>query len=455
MSLKSTFGSLLLAAPVWLSGADLPANASAALAKGVAFFQTISSHGGYVYHVTPDLSQRWGEGPKDADTIEVQPPGTPAVGQAFLRAYKATGNEQALVGAKAAAEALIRGQNRHGGWDHTINFADLSNETVSLDDNQSQSAVSFLLALNQIIDDPGLAAATQRAMAMMLKTQLDHGGWPHLYPNRGNYHDFATFNDGGINDCIRVMIEAHLINPEDQAIETSLRQAARFMVISQLPPPQPGWAQQYNEFLQPAWARTFEPASVCPAVTVRNLGTLIDLFVALGDETLLEPIPDAIRWLHEIQMPNGKWARFVEIGTNKALYYDRGRIRVNSIAELHPERATGYAYETDLTSALTKATQRYRTAIEGGRAGLARVETPELSPAQVANRLQVLAKAVEKIIAAQDPSGAWITRNDRFKTTMPSGVRWSGQYTVLDRISSATFNANVALLCEYIELSAR
>ena len=42
----------------------------------------------------------------------------------------------------------------------------------------------------------------------MLKSQLDNGGWPHQYPWQGNYHDYATFNDQGINDCIRVMIEA-------------------------------------------------------------------------------------------------------------------------------------------------------------------------------------------------------------------------------------------------------
>ena len=94
-------------------------------------------------------------------------------------------------------------------------------------------------------------------------------------------------------------------------LKKACAEAARFMMISQLPPPQPGWAQQYNEFLQPAWARTFEPPSVCPSVTIKNINTLIDLYLVLGEETLLEPIPDAIRWLREIRMENGKWARFV------------------------------------------------------------------------------------------------------------------------------------------------
>jgi len=446
---------LLLLPAASLFADDLRPQAESALAKGVTYFQTLNSHGGYVYAVTPDLSQRWGEGPKDADTIEVQPPGTPAVGQAFLRAYQVTGNPAALAAARLAATALIDGQNKHGGWDHTIDFAHLGNETVSFDDNQSQSVVSFLLALNQVVTDERLAAATQRALAMMLKTQLENGGWPHLYPARGNYHDYATFNDGGINDCVRVMIEAHQQNPKDQAIGRSLRRVARFMMISQNPPPQPGWAQQYNEFLQPAWARTFEPASLCPAVTIRNIGTLIDLYLALGDATLLEPIPDALRWLNAIRLPNGKWARFVELGTNQALYYDRGRIRVNSVAELHPERSTGYGYETDLTTAIAAGTRRYEQALQLGRDGLKRAENPVLAPADIARRLDELTGPVQAIIDAQEPTGAWITRNDRFKATLPEGQRWNGQYTVLDRVSSAVFNRHVAVLCEYLELSAR
>lgn len=445
----------LVISPCWLGGENLRSQAAASLQEGVAFFHTLNIRGGYGYNVSADLSLRWGEGPLGAEEIEVQPPGTPAVGQSFLRAFKATGDKRALAAAVDAAYALIAGQNKHGGWDHTIDFADLSNETVSFDDNQTQSAISFLMKLDREVNDPALSAATRRAVEMMLATQLGNGGWPHMYPERGNYHDFATFNDGGINDCVRVMIEALDHYKGDEEIRKSLRRVARFLVISQQPPPQPGWAQQYNEFLQPAWARTFEPASLCPAVTIRNVGTLIDLFLCLGDETLLEPIPDALRWLREIRLENGKWARFVEIGTGKPLYYDRGRIRVNSIAELHQERSTGYGYETDLSPAIEAGAKRYEQALDLGREGLRKLENAELSAASAAKRLESLTRIVEGIIDEQEPSGAWITRDDRFKTTMPRGVRWNGEYTVMNRISSGAFNRNVAALCEYIELSDR
>lgn len=454
MQLLSTWILLLLFPALSAKEPDLRERSNVSLQQAVAYFYSINTQGGYGYFVTPDLSRRWGESPLDTETIEVQPPGTPAVGQSFLRAYQAIGDQQALDAAKDAAYALIRGQNTHGGWNHTINFANLSNETVSFDDNQSQSAVSFLMALDQEIDDPQLSTAIKQALDMMITTQLDNGGWPHKYPAQGNYHDFATFNDGGINDCIRVMIEAYQWYSEDSKIEKSLHQAVRFMMISQLPPPQPGWAQQYNEFLQPAWARAFEPPSVCPAVTINNINTLIDLYLALGSKSLLAPIPDALRWLDEVQMDNGKWARFVELGTNKALYYDRGRIRVESMAELHPERRTGYAYETDLKVPLEAVRARFEAALALGHQGLKKAEN-ELSQEEAAQRLKALSSLVERIIEGQDSSGAWITQNDRFKRKMPKGVRWNGEYAVMDRISSSVFNRNVSILCEYIELSDR
>jgi PelA/Pel-15E family pectate lyase len=433
--------------------AELREQAAISLKKGITFFHSVNTEGGYVYHVTPDLSLRWGESPADEHTIEVQPPGTPAVGQAFLMAYQVTANEQALEFAKEAAYALVRGQNKNGGWDHTINFEDLSNNKVSFDDNQTQSAVSFLMALDQQIEDNHITAATQRALEMMVTTQLKNGGWPHKYPEQGNYHDYATFNDGGINDCIRVMLEAYQYYGNNEVIEKSLRKAARFMMISQLPPPQPGWAQQYNEYLQPAWARTFEPPAVCPSVSLKNINTLIDLYLVLGEETLLEPIPDALRWLREVRMENGMWARFVELGTNKALYYDRPRIRVDKLEDLHPERRTGYGYQSDLQSLLEKSTIRYEKALKLGNEGLWKEEYPVLTKEQLEKRVEEMSSDVKTVIEEQEKSGAWITKNDKFKKKMPRGERWNGQYLTMDRISSSVFNKNVATLCEFLELN--
>ena len=419
---------------------NLAKEAEQSLEKGIAYMQTLAIEGGYVYHYTVDGKETWGEGKTDDRTVEVQPPGTPAVGMSFLCAWRVTQNEDFLKAAEEAANALFKGQNDLGGWGHKIYFDRPKSERVSFDDNQTQSAISFLMALDQEIDRPALTAAIENALDMMLASQLDNGGWPHQYPEQGNYHDYATFNDQGINDCIRLMIEAdsYYVN---EKLEESLHKVGRFMMISQLPPPQPGWAQQYNEYLQPAWARTFEPPSVCPSATVNNINSLIDLFEHTDHGQYLEPIPDAIRWLKESRMPNGKWGRFLELGTNKPLYYDRGRIRVNSTDQLSLERSTGYGYETDLQDALDATELRYLRVM--GQVP----EAPEPAPRATLEELQ---ERVQNIIDSQDEQGRWITHQDKFKKQI-QGQRWNGEYRVADRISSAVFNRNVETLCRFLE----
>lgn len=44
-------------------GTDLKEKVDAALRKGVAFFHSVNTQGGYVYFVTPDLTLKWGEVP--------------------------------------------------------------------------------------------------------------------------------------------------------------------------------------------------------------------------------------------------------------------------------------------------------------------------------------------------------------------------------------------------------
>ena len=214
------------------------------------------------------------------------------------------------------------------------------------------------------------------------------------------------------------------------------------MLISQLPPPQPGWAQQYNEYLQPAWARTFEPPSVCPSATLHNINSLLNLFLHTSDSKYLEPIPDAIRWIKDSKLPNGKWGRFLEIGTNKPLYYDRGRIRVDSLHQLSLERRTGYGYETDIENFLKEVELRYLQ-ISG------QVEAPP-QPGHEDALLKLL-PTVNEVINSQDELGRWIVFQDKFRKEI--GItKWNGEYRVEDRISCALFNRNVNMLCHYLEL---
>jgi len=372
------------------------------------------------------------------------------VGTSFLRAYKVTENQKYLEAAKDAARSLIIGQNDLGGWNHQVHFNKSKDNIVSFDDNQTQSAIRFLIALDQVIEYDSLSVAVEKALNMMMNSQFDNGGWPHRYPKEGNTNDFATFNDNGINDCIKVMIDAHKYYGKEIYLK-SIQNAGWFLFISQQPPPQTGWAQQYNAYLQPAWARDFEPASLSPMVTLNNIITLIDLYLYTEKTKHLNLIPDALQWIEETRLPNGKWPRFVEIGTNKPLYYDNGRIRVNSFEELSLDRRTGYAYEIELEDNLEAVSAKFKKVQEIGAKRFLEEKDLPLTNTELVNELELIKPQTMEIIKSQDAEGRWITKNDPYRKEILR-TKWNGEYIIKDRVKSSTFNVNVNMLCYYLEL---
>lgn len=114
---------LLYLSVAFAASAATPAEVSAALSKAVTFYHGhAAAHGGYVYRYSADFSLREAEGIPGPDTIWIQPPGTPAVGMAFLDAYEATKDKACLTAAVEAAQAVSRTQLTSGGWDYSGHF---------------------------------------------------------------------------------------------------------------------------------------------------------------------------------------------------------------------------------------------------------------------------------------------------------------------------------------------
>ena len=87
-------GLVVVAMAAGARGEDtLPEEARAALRKATAYFRSIATNGvRRIYSL--DLKERYGEAVYEkarATEIWVQPPGTPTVGQCYLRAWRATG----------------------------------------------------------------------------------------------------------------------------------------------------------------------------------------------------------------------------------------------------------------------------------------------------------------------------------------------------------------------------
>jgi hypothetical protein len=470
----------------------LVASARAALDRSIAAMASIATEGGWVWRYSLDLEERAGESKATPTMIWVQPPGTPSVGMAILRAHAVTGDPRHLDAALAAADALATGQLASGGWDYSIDFdptrvervlrrTDLDSITPqdaarrfnvsTFDDDTTQAAIRFLLtAVDACAGADGprerrIRAACDHALAKLLEAQLPCGAWPQRYdgnprgpaepPRRATipadwprewpkdrYERLATLNDDVQLDCIETLREAHR-RRGDPAFMVAIRRAGDFLVAAQLPEPQPGWAQQYDERMHPAWARAFEPPAVATRETAGAIRALVAVCEATGDRRYLEPIPAAIAWLERSRIGPDRWPRFLELGTNRPIYGDRdGRIHF-SLDEISEERRTGYGWEGSF--GVPAALKAYRKASEreADEQGSPAEEAP--SPESRAAQARSLEPRVREVIAALDDEGRWVTRG-RF-TKESNGLEFG------DRIETATFIANLDLLATYIQMA--
>ena len=137
-----------------------------------------------------------------------------------------------------------------------------------------------------------------------------------------NYAGFYTLNDNAQADVIATLFEAADIYGEKRYSD-SARRGGDFLILAQMPDPQPAWAQQYNAQMQPAWARKFEPASITGGESQGAIRILMDVYRQTGDKKYLEPIPRALDYLEKSQLPDGRLARFYELKTNRPLYFTK------------------------------------------------------------------------------------------------------------------------------------
>src|SRR5690242_5130579 len=84
----------------------------------------------------------------------------------------------------------------------------------------------------------------------------------------------------------RVLEAARIYNePKYRAVA---EKGGEFILLAQMPDPQPAWAQQYDREMHPAWARAFEPPAVTGGESQGIMKTLLVLFQETGNRKYLD-----------------------------------------------------------------------------------------------------------------------------------------------------------------------
>lgn len=349
-----------LAAPALSAPAPSKDRIEATMKRATRFMvEDVSTHGGYVWSYLPDLSRRWGELEATPDMIWVQPPGTADMGNLFLDAYHATGDDYYYQAAEKAADALIAGEISTGGWNYFIDFGGPQAtqhfyDTVgknawrleefqhywgnaTFDDNGTAEACKFILRLYAEKLDPKYGAEVRRNVDFILESQYPSGGWPQRFPLKhefvhhglADYTSYITFNDNVTAENVEYLIMANQVL-QDQRLMPAIHRGMDIYLLTQQGQPQPGWALQYTpDDLKPAAARSYEPKALATHTTASAIKQLMHFYRLTGDSRFLARIPEALDWLESVKLPanlikDGRaYPTFVEIGTNKALWLHR------------------------------------------------------------------------------------------------------------------------------------
>ena len=300
----------------------------------------------------------------------------------------------------AIADNIVLFQKDNGGWpknydmqailtpdqvDSLLRSKSMTNTTF--DNRTTYSHISYLAKVYSLTKTAKYKAAALKGFDFVIESQYNNGGWPQYYPiEENNYSRFITFNDDAmagimwmlkdiidgkpeynfIDDMHRLQLRSAFDKGLDCIIKTQINDAG-----------QPtAWCQQYDEvYLQPVWARKFEPPSICNGESPK----IVLLLMNIKDPSaaVINAVQSAVSWfktsaikgirietfdapelvtpyrisntdkrvVEDLEAPI-IWTRYYELKTHRPLFCNRDSKVVYSLAEVQRERRDGYSWYT-------------------------------------------------------------------------------------------------------------
>lgn len=286
------------------------------------------------------------------------------------------------------AANLIAYQNGDGGWPKNIDWLGVLNadsvyaalkesyKKSTLDNRNTFPQIEYLAQVYGITQDAKYKNASLKGLMYLLHTQKDNGGW------RGWDVDAITFNDEvttGALDLFRNIIQGderflwldtHTRRHIQDGYERGLRMVLDCQILQN--GVKTAWAQQHdNETLLPVPARSYELAGI-----TANESCDVALFLMGIDhptDEIIDAVQHAVVWLHSVQIEGMRveqiplsaeqiinpeypfdrvvvedqeakpiWARYYELSDNTPFMCTREGQKVWKLADVNPERRTGY-----------------------------------------------------------------------------------------------------------------
>ncbi len=283
----------------------------------------------------------------------------------------------------ALADSIVQYQLSDGGWRKDMTTSNSGSWGKSTIDNDTTTSQIKVLAktYNQTKNTKYLTAC-QKGIDLLLNGQYSNGGWPQVFNDAGTYHAHITYNDNAMIHVMNLLTEVSKKSGDYTFIDSTrasrassaIQKGIQCILNTQIivNGVKTAWCQQHDEVtLKPASARAYELPSNCTSESVSIVNYLKGINNP-GTE-ITNAINSAVNWFAQVKILGIKvvdtgndrivvndttappiWARFYEIGTNKAMFVDRDGSIHYQLSEISQERRAGYAWYGDWPKNLVK-----------------------------------------------------------------------------------------------------
>ncbi|HEX3028703.1 MAG TPA: pectate lyase [Clostridia bacterium] len=283
----------------------------------------------------------------------------------------------------ALADSIVQYQLADGGWrkDMTVSSSGSWGKST-IDNDTTTSQIKVLAKTYKQTKNSKYLTACQKGIDLLLNGQYANGGWPQVFNDAGTYHAHITYNDNAMVHVLILLTDVSKRSGDYTFIDSTraskasvcIEKGIKCILNTQITSNgiKTAWCQQHDEVtLKPTSARAYELPSTCTSESVSIVNYLKGISNPSSDIT--NAINSAVAWFKKVQIKGIKvvdtgddkvvvsdpsappiWARFYELGTDRAFFVDRDSSIHYQLSEISQERRTGYAWYGDWPKNLVK-----------------------------------------------------------------------------------------------------